>query len=110
MEIVTITLESFSLLFTVNIYNDANINPKKQNILHARKSNFVKVRNISEILSRLEITPKNYYGELSISCNREFRIYSKLQPNERFLNNYFIEGLALWKAILIFDLFLITVR
>lgn len=37
MEIVTITLESFSLLFTVNIYNDANINPKKQNILDARK-------------------------------------------------------------------------
>ena len=82
----------------------------KSKIFLMLENEIYKVRNISEILLRLEVTPKNYYGELSISCNRDFRIYSKLQPNERFLNNYFIQGLALWKAILIFDLFLITVR
>ena len=86
------------ILCSVKKYIDENLNPKKQNILDPRKENFVVVPTIFEILQQLNITPENYYNALSISSGNDFQIHLKRQPNECFINNYFVEGLQAWKA------------
>ena len=75
-----------------------NLNPKKQNILDPRKEKFVVMPTISEILQQLNITPEDYYNALSISSDNDFQIHSKHQPNECFINNYFVEGFQAWGA------------
>ena len=53
---------------------------------------------ISEILQQLNITPEDYYNTLSISSHNDSQIHLKRQPNECFINNYFVEYLQAWKA------------
>ena len=87
-----------TILSSVKNYIDANLNPRKHNILDPRKENFVVVPTISEILAELNISTHEYYEALSISSDSDFQIHLKRQPNECFINNYFIEGLEAWRA------------
>ena len=86
------------ILCSAKKYLDENLNPKKQKILDRRKENFVMVPTISEILQQLNITLEDYYNASSISSDNDFQIHLKRQPNECFINSYFVEGLQAWKA------------
>ena len=87
-----------AILCSAKKYIDENLNPKKQKILDRRKENFIMVPTISEILQQLNITPEDYYNASSISSDNDFQIRLKRQPNECFINSYFVEGLQAWKA------------
>ena len=56
------------------------------------------VPTIPEILQQLNITPEDYYNALFISSDNDFQMHLKRQPNESFINNYFVEDLQAWKA------------
>ena len=86
------------ILCSVKKNIDANLNPKKQTILDPKKENFVVVPTISAILQQLNIIPEDYYNALSISSDNDFQIHLKCQPNECFINNYFVDGLQAWKT------------
>ena len=62
------------------------------------KKIFIVVPARSEILQQLNITPEDYYNTLSISSDNDFQIHLKHQPEECFINKYFVQGLQTWKA------------
>ena len=86
------------LLSKVKEYIDANLGPRKRNILNPLNDNFEEVPNIEEILQELQISEDDYYKALSISTDSDFQIHLKRPPNSCFVNNYFDEGLIAWKA------------
>ena len=87
-----------SLLNSVTEYINANLDPKKHNILNPQKDNFEQVPEIKEILQELKISEQEYSEALSTSSDTDFQIHLKRPPNSCFVNNYFDEGLMAWKA------------
>ena len=54
---------------------------------------------MNEILQELNTSEHDYYEALSISSDTDFLIHLKRMPNACcFTNNYFMEGLKLWKV------------
>ena len=82
----------------VKNYIDNEFNPSKKNFLDKANDVYVELKSIEEILSLLEISPKDYQEALSISDDSGFQIYYKRTPNSCFVNNYFYDGLMTWQA------------
>ena len=82
----------------VNEYINKNSDPKKKNILNPTKDGFKKVPEISEILTKLNVTERERYSVLSISSDSDFQIHLKRQPNSCFINNFFSKSLQAWQA------------
>ena len=60
--------------------------------------NFVKLKEIIDILQELNIVEADYYNALSVSTDSDFQVHFKRQTNSCFVNNYFSEGLLAWQA------------
>ena len=86
------------ILKKVKNYIDNEFNPSKKNFLDKANDAYVELKSIEEILSLLEISPKDYQEALSISDDSGFQIYYKRTPNSCFVNNYFYDGLMTWQA------------
>ena len=86
------------ILKKVKNYIDNEFNPSKKNFLDKANDVYVELKSIEEILSLLEISPKDYQEALSISDNSGFQIYYKRTPNSCFVNNYFYDGLMAYQA------------
>ena len=82
----------------VKNYIDNEFNPSKKNFLDKANADYVELKSIEEILSLLEISPKDYQEALSISDDSGFQIYYKRTPNSCFVNNYFYDGLMAYQA------------
>ena len=82
----------------VKDYIDTNLDPRKVNILEPEKPNFLKPKEISDILQDLNIVEADYYNALSVSTDSDFQVHFKRQSNSCFVNNYFAEGLLAWQA------------
>ena len=78
-----------TILKKVKNYIDNEFNPSKKNFLDKANDVYVELKSIEEILSLLEISPKDYQEALSISDDSGFQIYYKRTPNSCFVNNYF---------------------
>ena len=87
-----------TILKKVKNYIDNEFNPSKKNFLDKANDVYVELKSIEEILSLLEISPKDYQEALSISDDSGFQIYYNRTPNSCFLNNYFYDGLMAWQA------------
>ena len=61
----------------VTEYINANLDPKKRNIINPQKDNFEQVPEIKEILQELNISEHDYYEALSTSSDTEFQIHLK---------------------------------
>ena len=86
------------ILNKVKDYIDTNLDPRKVNILEPEKPNFVKPKEIIDILQELNIAEADYYNALSVSTDSDFQVHFKRQTNSCFVNNYFAEGLLAWQA------------
>ena len=86
------------ILNKVKDYIDTNLDPIKVNILEPGKPNFVKPKEIIDILQELNIAEADYYNALSVSSDSDFKVHCKRQTNSCFVNNYFAEGLLAWQA------------
>ena len=86
------------ILKKVKNYIDNEFNPSKKNFLDKANDVYVELKSIEEILSLLEISPKDYQEALSISDDSGFQIYYKRTPNSCFVNNYFYDGLMAYQA------------
>ena len=87
-----------TILKKVKNYIDNEFNPSKKNFLDKANADYVELKSIEEILSLLEISPKDYQEALSISDDSGFQIYYKRTPNSCFVNNYFYDGLMAYQA------------
>ena len=87
-----------TILKKVKNYIDNEFSPSKKNFLDKANDVYVELKSIEEILSLLEISPKDYQEALSISDDSGFQIYYKRTPNSCFVNNYFYDGLMAWQA------------
>ena len=87
-----------TILKKVKNYIDNEFNPSKKNFLDKANDVYVELKSIEEILSLLEISPKDYQEALSISDDSGFQICYKRTPNSCFVNNYFYDGLMAWQA------------
>ena len=86
-----------TILKKVKNYIDNEFNPWKKNFLYKAKDDYVELKSIEQILSFLEISSKDYEEALSISDDSDFQIHYKRAPNSCFANNYFCDGLTVWK-------------
>ena len=87
-----------TILKKVKDYIDNEFNPSKKNFLDKANDVYVELKSIEEILSLLEISPKDYQEALPISDDSGFQIYYNRTPNSCFVNNYFYDGLMAWQA------------
>ena len=86
------------ILSIVKNYIDTHLDPRKRNILHPHKENFEDIPSMKNILAELKVTEEEHYGASSISSDSNFPIHLKRKPNACFINNFFVEGLQVWKA------------
>ena len=82
----------------VKNYIDNNIDQRKVNTLEPKKPNFVKPKQISDIMQELNIVETDYYNALPVSTDSDFQVHFKRKTNSCFVNNYFAEGLLAWQA------------
>ena len=75
------------ILNKVNDYIDTNVDPRKVNILEPEKPNFVKSKEIIDILQELNIVETDYCNALSVSTDSYFQDDFKRQTNSYFVNN-----------------------
>ena len=75
---------------TVKQYIDSNLDPRRKTILNPFKENFEKVSSIQNIVMELNIINE-------LQSDSDFQIHIKREPNACFINNFFIEGLQVWK-------------
>ena len=87
-----------TILNVVKEYIDTYLDPRKVNILDPLKADYVKPKDINNILLEIGFTSEEYYNALKISTDSDFQIHFKRKPNSCFVNNYFVEGLMSWKA------------
>ena len=86
------------LLSKVKIYIDTELNPSKKNFNDSTRSDYEIVRTVEEILSLLQISKEDYWAALSKSEDSDYQLYLKRPPNSCFVNNYFTDGLPVWKV------------
>ena len=66
---------------------DTNLDSRKVNILEPEKPNFVKPKEISDMLQELNIVETDYHNALSVSTDSDFQVPFKRQTNSCFVNN-----------------------
>ena len=69
------------ILNKVKDYIDTNLDPRKVNIFEHEKPNFLKPKEISDILQDLNIVEADNYNALSVSTDSDFQVHFKRHSN-----------------------------